>query len=197
MGLNFLDATVEPTPDATLMARTKEGDLDAFGDLVERHRCSVVNYLTHMTRDRDRAEELAQEAFLRLYTKRSLYREQGQLMAYVLRIATNLLRSQERRKKTWRGLIGLVRTDTEIRQPEPGPQRQVLADEATRQVGEALDGLAPIYRAPIVLREIEGLSYAEIARALSCNEGTIKSRINRGRQQLKILLEPYWKGESA
>ncbi len=197
LSVSVIEATMEPTPDAILMARTKEGDLDAFGDLVERHRNTVINYLTHMTRDRDRAEELAQEAFLRLYEKRALYRERGQLMAYVLRIATNLLRSEERRKKRWRGLIGIVTADTERRPSDPGPQRLILSDEATRRVGEALDELAPIYRAPLVLREIEGLSYQEIARALSCRVGTIKSRINRGRRQLKVVLEPYWNGESA
>ena len=63
----------EEETDAILMVRVKEGDRDAFGDLVGRHKNGVVNYLTHMTRDRDRAEELAQEAFLRLYLKAAQY----------------------------------------------------------------------------------------------------------------------------
>lgn len=176
------------------MVRVKDGDSQAFGDLVERHKNGVVNYLTHMTRDRDRAEELAQEAFLRLYQKSSYYQESGKLVPYLLRIATNLLRSQERRSRRWRDLVGLVESSGRV--PDPSPQREVLSSEATEQVGIALARLPQRYRAPIVLREIEGLSYREIAEALSCREGTVKSRINRGREQLRKLLAPYWTGES-
>jgi RNA polymerase sigma-70 factor (ECF subfamily) len=186
-----MDAMVDPLPtDAALMAKVKDGDRDAFGDLVERHESAVVNYLTYMTKDRSRAEEIAQEAFLRLYQKAHHYRERGQLVAYLLRIATNLLRSQERRSRRWLAISGLV---AHQRSPaEPTPQRHVLSREATQKVALALDQLAPRYRAPIVLREIEGLSYKEIAAALDCREGTVKSRINRGRQQLRDLLAPYW-----
>jgi RNA polymerase sigma-70 factor (ECF subfamily) len=191
-----MSAVVEmasPT-DAALMVRVKDGDSQAFGDLVERHKNGVVNYLTHMTRDRDRAEELAQEAFLRLYQKSAYYQESGKLVPYLLRIATNILRSQERRSRRWRDLVGFV--ESSGRAPDPSPQREVLSSEATEQVGIALARLPPRYRAPIVLREIEGLSYREIAEALSCREGTVKSRINRGRQQLRELLAHYWTGES-
>ena len=183
-----------PPTDADLMVRVKEGDAEAFGDLVERHKNGVVNYLTHMTRDRDRAEELAQEAFLRLYQKSSYYRESGRLVPYVLRIATNLLRSQERRANRWRALRRLVESNGHA--AERSPQGKVLSSEATEQVGLALARLPQRYRAPIVLREIEGLSYREIAEALSCREGTVKSRINRGREQLRHLLANYWTGES-
>jgi RNA polymerase sigma-70 factor (ECF subfamily) len=185
---------VEEDTDAIRMVRFKAGDREAFGDLVERHKNAVVNYLTHMTRDRDRAEELAQEAFLRLYLKASQYQERGQLVAYVMRIATNLLRSQERRSLRWRNLKGRVVANEEA--PEPSPQSEVLSSEATAQVASALESLPPRFRAPIVLREIEGLSYREIATALRCREGTVKPRINRGREHLRVLLTPYWKGET-
>ncbi len=188
------EALVEEDSDAMLMVRVKAGDRDAFGDLVERHKNGIVNYLTHMTRDRDRAEELAQEAFLRLYQKASQYHERGQLVAYVMRIATNLLRSQERRSSRWRNLRGRVVANEEA--PEPSPQREVLSSEATAQVASALKRLPSHFRAPVVLREIEGLSYREIATALRCREGTVKSRINRGREHLRVLLTPYWKGDA-
>jgi len=188
-------SSVDEDSDAALMARVKMGDRDAFGDLVERYKHAVVNYLTHMARDRDRAEELAQEAFLRLYQKSSQYQERGQLRAYVLRIATNLLRSQERRSARWRVLRGRVAVDEAA--PDPSPQREALSSEATQQVARALESLPSRFRAPLVLREIEGLSYREIATTLRCREGTVKSRINRGREQLRVLLAPYWKGEEA
>ncbi|MDX1383948.1 MAG: sigma factor, partial [Thermoanaerobaculia bacterium] len=88
--------------------RVKRGDSDAFGALVDRHKDVLVNYLTRLARDRDRAEELAQEAFLRLYQKSSYYRERGQLLPYLMRIATNLLRSEQRRATRWRALAGRV-----------------------------------------------------------------------------------------
>jgi len=180
--------------DAALMFRVKEGDKDAFGDLIDRHKHGVVNYLTRLTRDRDRAEELAQEAFLRLYQKSSYYQEQGQLLSYLLRIAVNLLRSEQRRAQRWRVLSGQVKG--EMRPPPPTPHRLAMSNEATREVDWALSQLPLRYRAPLVLREIEGLSYREIATALGCREGTIKSRISRGREKLKTLLAPYWLGDA-
>jgi RNA polymerase sigma-70 factor (ECF subfamily) len=174
------------------MARVQCGDRHAFGDLVSRYEGAVVNYLTRLTRDRGRAEELAQEAFLRLYERASRYQERGQLLPYVLRIATNLLRSEERRSRRWRTLSQLVGAMPGAQ--EPSPQRQLLSDEATQVVEAALSDLPLRYRAPLVLREIEGLSYREIAVALGCREGTVKSRINRARERLKTLLEPYWRG---
>jgi RNA polymerase sigma-70 factor, ECF subfamily len=178
--------------DAALMARVQDGDRHAFGQLVGRHECTVVNYLTRLTRDRGRAEELAQEAFLRLYERASHYQERGQLLPYLLRIASNLLRSEERRSRRWRTLSVLVGSSPAP--AEPSQERRLLSGEATRAVEEALAALPLRYRAPLVLREIEGLSYREIAIALQCREGTVKSRINRGRERLKALLLPYWQG---
>jgi len=179
--------------DAALMARVQDGDRHAFGVLVGRHESTVVNYLTRLTRDRGRAEELAQEAFLRLYERAKHYQEQGQLLPYLLRIASNLLRSEERRSRRWRTLSVLVGS-TPPAAPEPSQERRLLSGEATRAVEDALAALPLRYRAPLVLREIEGLSYREIAVALGCREGTVKSRINRGRERLKALLTPYWQG---
>ena len=196
-GVEMACRTMTPAveDDAALMARVQQGDRRAFGDLVSRYEGAVVNYLTRLTRDRGRAEELAQEAFLRLYQRASSYQERGQLLPYVLRIATNLLRSEERRSRRWRTLSQLVGA-TPGAPHEPSPQRQLLATEATLMVEAALAGLPLRYRAPLVLREIEGLSYREIAVALGCREGTVKSRINRARQRLKTVLEPYWRGTS-
>jgi len=178
--------------DAALMARVQEGDRQAFGQLVGRHESTVINYLTRLTRDRSRAEELAQEAFLRLYERASRYQERGQLLPYLLRIASNLLRSEERRSRRWRTLSVLVGAAPSA--PEPSQERRLLSGEATSVVETALAALPLRYRSPLVLREIEGLSYREIAIALGCREGTVKSRINRARERLRTLLTPYWQG---
>jgi hypothetical protein len=88
----FRAVTLAAEDDASLMARVQEGDRHAFGQLVGRYEGTVVNYLTRLTRDRSRAEELAQEAFLRLYQRAARYQERGQLLPYLLRIASNVLR---------------------------------------------------------------------------------------------------------
>ena len=194
LGLEMAFRAVTPAADddAALMLLVQDGDRQAFGLLVGRYESTVVNYLTRLTRDRSRAEELAQEAFLRLYERASSYQERGQLLPYLLRIASNLLGSEERRSRRWRTLSLLVGATPSA--PEPSQERRLLSGEATRVVEEALQALPLRYRSPLVLREIEGLSYREIAIALGCREGTVKSRINRARERLKTLLQPYWQG---
>ena len=178
--------------DARLMAGVQEGDASAFEQIVECHKDSLVNYLFRLTRCRDRAEEYAQEAFLRLYQRCDQYRERGLLSAYLFRIATNLVRSDERRRRRWRLLSPFLDQDERAR--DPSPQRELLHGEATEVVSEAISRLPLAFRAPLVLREIEGLSYQEIAEALECRIGTVKSRINRAKSQLREKLELYWQG---
>ncbi len=182
--------------DVDLQARSKARDTDAFARVVDRHKDRMVNYLTRLTGCRDRAEDLAQETFVRFYKQIHHYREEGTLSAYLFRIATNLVRSEERRKRRWRLLEPLLPEGAFARGGEApaSPQADALASEEHRQVTRALASLDVIYRAPLVLREIEGLSYQQIATALGCREGTVKSRLHRGRQLLKETLAPYWNG---
>jgi RNA polymerase sigma-70 factor (ECF subfamily) len=178
--------------DAELMARVRAGDRDAFADLVERHKDAVVNYLTRLTGNRDRAEDLGQETFLRLYRSVAGYVEQGYLRAYLFRIATNLVRSEERRERRQRLLLPLLGGDPD--RSEPLAHTSLLRQELQRELQAAVARLPLRYRVPLVLHEIEGWSYADIAVELDCREGTIKSRIHRGRQSLKRQLESYWYG---
>jgi RNA polymerase sigma-70 factor (ECF subfamily) len=188
---------VQPDLDAGLMARVREGDRDAFADLVDRHQDSVVNYLARLTGDRDRAEDLAQEAFLRLFRSAGSYTEQGFLRAYLFRIATNLVRSEERRERRLRLLLPFLGGSAPAEHAEPVAPSGLLRRELHREMAAAVAGLPLRYRVPLVLHEIEGWAYADVARALGCREGTVKSRIHRGRQHLKERLAPYWNGGSA
>ncbi len=182
------------TTDNELLARSKAHDQGAFAQLVERHKNGIVNYLTRLTGCRDRAEDFAQETFIRFYQKLHHYREEGHLAAYLFRIATNLVRSDERRRRRFELLKPLFSRNGHG--AESGPQAEILAEERQRQVHLALASIELIYRAPLVLREIEGLSYLEIAASLELSEGTVKSRLHRGRQLLKEKLAPYWNGTS-
>ncbi len=182
--------------DGELLTRSRARDADAFAELVDRHKDQIVNYLARLTGCRDRAEDIAQETFVRFYKQIHHYREEGTLCAYLFRIATNLVRSEERRKRRWQMLQPIL-TYSGFSAGDTGPaspQADALASEEHRQVTQALASLDVLHRAPLVLREIEGLSYQQIATALGCNEGTVKSRLHRGRQLLKQQLTPYWNG---
>ncbi|HVT57840.1 MAG TPA: sigma-70 family RNA polymerase sigma factor [Thermoanaerobaculia bacterium] len=183
----------EESSDAELMARVRAGERDAFADLVDRHKDAVVNYLARLSGSRDRAEDLGQEAFLRLFRSAAHgYVEQGYLRAYLFRIATNLLRSEERRERRLTLLRPLLGGGDGA--SEPAAHAGMLRRELQRELAAAIARLPLRYRVPLVLHEIESWSYSEIAQELQCREGTVKSRIHRGRQQLKRQLEPYWNG---
>lgn len=183
-----------PAPsDAELMAATREGDRDAFALLVERYKDPLVGYLARLTGCRQRAEDLAQDAFLALYEHSARYVEQGRLQGLLYRIATNRLRSQERRARRWR-LLEPVLVSRNGHGTEPAAPQRVLAGEAQRELAAALAELPLTFRVPLVLHEIEGWPYADVARWLGCREGTVKSRIHRGRQRLRERLAPYFQG---
>lgn len=181
--------------DAEVLESVREGEIEAFEVLVDRYKNPLVNYLTRLVRCRDRAEDYAQEAFVRIYKGSGRYQEQGNFSAYLYRIATNLVRSDQRRKSRWFKLTPALTAELDSPGVEgPPPQRSLLSAEATDVVTRAIEDLPLNYRAPIVLREIEGWSYAEIAETLSLAEGTVKSRINRGKERLRRSLEGYWSG---
>jgi RNA polymerase sigma-70 factor (ECF subfamily) len=181
--------------DDALMQRVREGDDDAFGEIVDRYKNSLVNYLTHLVRSRERAEEIAQDAFVRLYRNASKYRERERLGPYLFRIATNLVVTEARREKRWTLL--LPRLNASTHQSTPSPDTNLLTDEIQRQVNAALDRLPIKYRAPLVLFEIEEWSYDEIAKAMDVAVGTVKSRISRARDLLRKHLAPWWIGGEA
>lgn len=189
------EAIPAPSTDGELLRRARAADADAFADLVDRHKGLLINYLARLTGCRTRAEDLAQETFVRFYQTLDRYREQGALTAYLLRIGTNLVRSEERRARRWRLLRPML--EAPVPASEQGPQGSVLASEEHRQVTRAIASLDLRYRAPLVLREIEGLAYGDIARALELSEGTVKSRLHRARALLKRKLKPYWHGEAS
>ena len=185
-------AEPDPEPaDAALMERVRAGDRDAFGRLVERYGDALVAYLARLTGSPERAEDLAQEAFLRLYRAAPRYREEGRLAPFLYSIATNLLRSEERRARRWRTLRPVLEVHHET-QTEPGAPRRLLQGELRRRLAAAVAALPLTLRAPLVLFEIEDWPQREIARALDCREGTVKSRLHRARARLRAELGPLW-----
>jgi RNA polymerase sigma-70 factor (ECF subfamily) len=182
--------------DDALMQRVAAGDRQAFGRLVERHRDRMVGYLVRLTGDPDRAEDLAQEAFVRLYHSAARYTAQGHLVAYLYRIATNLLRSEERRTRVVRWLS--LDLSSEYHADDDGtsavPERTMLNGELQKRLASELAGMPLRLRIPLVLHEIEDWPLSRIAEVTGAREGTVKSRLSRGRRELRRRLEPYWTG---
>jgi len=186
---------LDGAPDAVLMAAVGDGCRRSFGVLVDRYKDPLVAYLARLTGSPERAEDLAQDTFLRLFQHAGRYDERGRLQGLLFSIATNLLRSEERRRRRWRTLLPFLApttTSNGFHLDEPSGERRVLQREVQHQLQAAVAALPLRFRVPLVLFEVEEWSYADIAGHLGCSPGTVKSRIHRARQRLKQRLEPYW-----
>lgn len=190
----LLEASLVPLDgldDSALMERVQQRDAEAFAVLVDRHSKRLVGYLSHMAGGRQRAEEVAQEAFLRVWNAADAYDDRGRFTPWLYRIATNLAISEARRRKRWNERVDRVRAFWRP-DPTPEPADTLQGRDEQAAVQAALATLPEEFRAAVVLREIEGWSYADVAGTLGVPEGTIKSRVNRGKAQLRVALASYW-----
>jgi RNA polymerase sigma-70 factor, ECF subfamily len=190
----------ESRTDHALLEATRAGDEAAFAQLVGRYRNQITGYIYRMTNDYDGAVDMAQETFVRVYQAAERYQTTYAFSTYIYRIATNLAISELRKRKRRRlvSLTGFFQETEgsearEFNPPDLGPlQDAVLVDTERRAaVARAISTLPEKYRAPLVLRDVEGKSYDEIARILETSEGTVKSRISRARGFLRDKLRAY------
>ena len=191
--------TVETASDHELLADIKDGDEAAFQEIVRRYRNPITNFVYRMLDDYERSVELAQETFIRVFTSASRYQANYSFSTYIYRIATNLAISELRRRKRRKfvSLFSPFADDNgdavELDPPDLNPlqDESLIKDERRKAVARAITSLPEKYRAAIVLRDVEGLSYDRIAEVLKLSEGTVKSRINRARNLLKEKLSVY------
>ncbi len=194
------DIPVDKMDDHSLLAATLTGDETAFKELVRRYQNQITNYVYRMLDDYDRAVDLAQETFVRVYTSAERYQATYSFSTYIYRIAHNLAISELRQRKR-RRLVPLPTffsdKDSEEIEVEIEDQKQVMADDAMiaderkQAVTRAIASLPEKYRAALVLCDIEEKSYEEISEVLDLPVGTVKSRINRARNLLKEKLREY------
>ena len=191
---------VQPATDHALLEGTLAGDEDAFAELVGRYRNQITSYIYRMVNDYDTAVDLAQETFLRVYRAAGRYQTTHAFSTYIYRIATNVAISELRRRKRRRlvSLTGLLTSPDgeELMDFQPADDKPLqdiaLIDAEKRAViKRAISTLPDRYRAPLVLRDVEGKSYDEIAAILQTSEGTVKSRINRARNFLRDKMQNY------
>ena len=185
--------------DHSLIEATRSGDEAAFGEIMDRYRNPITNYLFRFLNDYEEAVDLAQETFVRVYFAIDRYHTQFAFSTYIYRIATNLAISEIRRRKRRRllSLTGLFQGEddstTEFQPPDTRvlQDAELVNDERDKTIARAIAALPEKYRVPVILRDIQGKSYDEIAEIMELGLGTTKSRISRGRGLLKEKLEHY------
>jgi RNA polymerase sigma-70 factor (ECF subfamily) len=190
----------ERTADQVLVARAQQGDKRAFDLLVLKYQQKVANLISRYIRDPSEVMDVSQDAFLKAYRALPAFRGESAFYTWLYRIAVNTVKNHlvaQGRRPPGDDLEAEVaeQMDMGVRLRESGtPERHVLTDEIARTVQKALDDLPDDLRTAIVLREFEGMSYEEIATAMECPIGTVRSRIFRAREaidkRLRPLLEP-------
>ncbi len=188
-----------PQSDHALIEATKNGDEAAFAQIVGRYKSPITNYLYRFLNDYEEAVDLSQETFVRVYFAIDRYHTEYAFSTYIYRIATNLAISElrKRKRRTILSLTGLFQSEddeqTEFQPPDTRsrPDEDLVEDERSRVIAKAIVTLPAKYRVPIILRDIEGKSYDEVAEILDLGLGTTKSRISRARGLLKEKLKHY------
>lgn len=182
----------EPTEaqrDRDLVARHHQGDRTAFEEFYRRFAPLVYNLAIRQCGDPELAKDLSQEAFLRLFRNLSKFEGRSSLKTWTYRVVLNHCRTRlSRRKRHEQLAVDRDGAEREIEDVNRGPEARTEAADSRRQIAEALLLVEPSYREALVLREIEDLSYQEIAEVLEVPIGTVRSRIARGREGLRAAL---------
>ena len=191
VGLKQLD-------DSGVVARYLEGDRSAFAELVERYQTRLLNFIYRTTGDRERAEDLVQETFIRVYRHLHRFDQTKKFSTWIYTIASNLAKNELRNRS--RNPLVLFQT---LRRTWDADQRPLEWEDNTyrpddlfrkrhlrRTVEAAVAELPEHHRTVFVLREVEGKTYEEIAEITGCNLGTVKSRLNRARNRFAQIIAP-------
>jgi RNA polymerase sigma-70 factor (ECF subfamily) len=164
-----------------LVARIKEGDMDAFRELVEMHRDRIYAFVFYMTGDRSDADDITQETFIKAYKGLSKFRGDSSVYTWLHRIAMNLcidrVRKLKKRKEV--PLSEIIPSHVEE------PFREAERSELRRIIEVALSGIPEKQRVILIMYEIQGFSYEEIASILGCPIGTVRSRLHKARNGLR------------
>ena len=179
--------------DEVLIKKFQRGDISAYNQIVYRYKDRLLNFIYRFLNDLDRSEDLVQDTLLKLYTHKDSYREIAKFSTWLYTIAANLARTELRklkRRKTF-SVTELSYEDREfiISSTDADPSDEHLSKNFEKNVQQALLELPDDFKTIIILRDIQELSYEDISKILDVPLGTVKSRINRARQQLKSKLK--------
>jgi len=186
--------------EPAIVAQARLGDAKAFSELLRRYEGKIFRLALHITQNREDAEDVLQEAFLKAYEHLDQFQGQSRFYTWIVRIAVNQALMKLRKRKSDRSVslddtidTGEYTVACEIGAWDENPEQHYSREEINEILGTAIDGLAPIYRAVFVLRDVDGLSTEEAAEALELSVPAIKSRLLRARLQLRDKLTRYFK----
>ena len=191
---------VRSPSETQFIERLKQGEASAFEVLISERSGEVYGLLYRLTENREEARDLTQETFLRAFQSIGTFRGDSDLRTWIYRIAINQARNRWRwwRRRRRDSTISLDSSEVHGNQPlvetlrserDRSPEQETLAHERERALRRALQSLSQSYRETVILRDIEGFTYEEIAETLGINVGTVKSRLARGRHELRQRLE--------
>ncbi|MFQ3674317.1 MAG: sigma-70 family RNA polymerase sigma factor, partial [Aggregatilineales bacterium] len=188
-----MSSRMMPDDDAAAVERAREGDLEAFNELVLRHQDAAFNVAYRLLGDPDTAADMTQEALIAAYRKLDTYHG-GSVRAWLLRIVSNRCLDELRRVKRHRtDYLDDLTPDSDDGAPIPStlptPEQTVQQNELHRAIQDCIDALGADQRAVLVLCDVQGLSYQEIAESTQTNIGTVKSRLARARVAMRACLQ--------
>ena len=173
--------------DARLVARFQRGDDEAFDELVERHRRRIYSLVCRLATPAE-ADDLAQEVFIAAYKTLPNFRGDAAFSTWLYRIAVHVCSHHLRKRR-------LDTTDLDEQQADwdrgHDPERSAISSELQERVRDAIEQLPYKLRLVVVLRDLQGLSYEEIAQVVGCPIGTVRSRLHYATQRLETVLRPY------
>ncbi len=189
--------------DEELVERYGAGDGESFRMLVERYQDRVYHIVYGIVGNKDEAEDLSQEVFLRVYRFLHRFKGKSRFYTWLYRLTVNVCLSARRKRKNEPGKIFSL-ADSSKYGDDPGeieladesfsPLKVLQNREMAETIKSAINSLSEVLKSTFVLREFEELSYEELTRVLQCSKGTIKSRLSRAREQLRRKIEPYLNG---
>ncbi len=193
--------------DSALLSRAREGDRDAYRLLVEHYQKRVYNLAYSLVKNREDAADVAQDAFVKAYQSLAHFKGEASFYTWIYRITNNLAIDLLRRRRPGESFDAEPRPLEELAEAPAGvgvlgtrlgtnPQRSALRRELAQKMEEALEQLPEKHRAILLLREVEGLSYEELAEALDIPKGTVMSRLFHARTKMQEILAGYLEGDA-
>jgi RNA polymerase sigma-70 factor (ECF subfamily) len=184
--------------DETLVRRTQRGDSSAFDVLVERYKERLYATVYHMTSNHEDANDLVQDALIKAFKSIHGFKGHSSFYTWVYRIAVNrtinfLKRRKNRNQFSLDDMDSAIQTDPDFVEmmSHVTPRREAGLNEMQERLNEALQKLSEPHRAVVTMHDIQGMTHADIAKAINCSEGTVRSRLFYARQQLQGLLADY------
>jgi RNA polymerase sigma-W factor len=190
-----MTGTIEHVEDTALVRRTLAGEQDAFAQLVERYKDPVYHVAYRMLSNAAEAEDVAQETFVRAFTQLGTYKPEHRFSTWLLSIASHLAIDQLRRRRFLALPLDEVPFLEWLADDETGPEEAALVDEQQDEMQRLISKLPAKYRAVVVLRYWQDLSYEEIATALNLTPALVKARLHRARELLARHLKEQGKEE--